>query len=175
LAKVAAVAPRPIDLLRPVVRCPTIRYNRRVRAGRGFTLEELKEAKIPRKFALSIGIPVDHRRQNTSVESLQANVARLNEYRSKLILFPRRANRPKSGDASKEDVTTATQTRNVAAVFPINPNPGRTEFAERTITDAERERNVFRELRVARADARNAGVREKRQKAKEDEAAAKKK
>ncbi|KAG0639863.1 ribosomal protein L13e [Tuber brumale] len=175
LTKVAAVAPRPIDLLRPVVRCPTIRYNRRVRAGRGFTLEELKEAKIPRKFALSIGIPVDHRRQNTSVESLQTNVARLNEYRSKLILFPRRANRPKSGDAPKEDITAATQTRTVAAVFPINANPGRTEFTERTITDAERERNVFRELRVARADARNAGAREKRQKAKEEEAAAKKK
>jgi hypothetical protein len=41
-AKAAAVAPRPIDRLRPVVRCPTIKYNRRVRAGRGFTLAELK-------------------------------------------------------------------------------------------------------------------------------------
>lgn len=41
-AKAAAVAPRPIDKLRPVVRCPTIKYNRRVRAGRGFTLAELK-------------------------------------------------------------------------------------------------------------------------------------
>jgi len=175
LAKVAAVAPRPIDLIRPIVRCPTIKYNRRVRAGRGFTLEELKEAKIPRKFALSIGIPVDHRRQNTSVESLQTNVARLNEYRSKLILFPRRANKAKSGDSSKEEVKPATQTRSVAATFPVNPSPGKIEFAERTITDAEKERNAFRELRVARADARNAGVREKRQKAKEDEAAAKKK
>jgi large subunit ribosomal protein L13e len=42
ISKAAAVAPRPIDLLRPIVRCPTIKYNRRVRAGRGFTLEELK-------------------------------------------------------------------------------------------------------------------------------------
>jgi len=42
LAKAAAVAPRPVDRLRPVVRCPTIKYNSRVRPGRGFTLSELK-------------------------------------------------------------------------------------------------------------------------------------
>ncbi len=42
LAKAAAVAPRPVDKLRPVVRCPTIKYNSRVRPGRGFTLSELK-------------------------------------------------------------------------------------------------------------------------------------
>lgn len=41
-AKAAAVAPRPVDKLRPVVRCPTIKHNRRVREGRGFTIEELK-------------------------------------------------------------------------------------------------------------------------------------
>ena len=43
LKKAAAIAPRPAaGLLRPVVHCPTFRYNSRVRAGRGFTLEELK-------------------------------------------------------------------------------------------------------------------------------------
>ena len=42
LSKAAAVAPRPVDKLRPVVRCPTLKYNRRARAGRGFTLQELK-------------------------------------------------------------------------------------------------------------------------------------
>lgn len=42
LSKAAAVAPRPVDKLKPVVRCPTIKYNRRARAGRGFTLVELK-------------------------------------------------------------------------------------------------------------------------------------
>lgn len=41
-AKAAALAPRPVDKLRPIVRCPTIKYNRKVRAGRGFTLTELK-------------------------------------------------------------------------------------------------------------------------------------
>jgi large subunit ribosomal protein L13e len=43
IQKAASIAPRPVDgLLRPAVRCPTIKYNTKLRAGRGFTLEELK-------------------------------------------------------------------------------------------------------------------------------------
>ena len=59
-------------------------------------------------FARSIGIAVDHRRRNKSVESLQQNVQRLKEYRSKLILFPIHPNRKlKKGEAtvSKNFVT----------------------------------------------------------------------
>ena len=41
--KALKIAPRPIGgQLRPIVRCQTFRYNSRVRAGKGFTLEELK-------------------------------------------------------------------------------------------------------------------------------------
>lgn len=41
--KAKAIAPRPArGPLRPIVRCPTIRYHTKVRAGRGFTLDELK-------------------------------------------------------------------------------------------------------------------------------------
>lgn len=77
-AKAARIAPRPTaGALRPVVRCQTIRYNTKVRAGRGFTLEELREAGVNPKTAPTIGIAVDHRRTNKSVESLQQNVARL--------------------------------------------------------------------------------------------------
>jgi large subunit ribosomal protein L13e len=43
LKKAVEVAPRPIDgLLRPAVRCPTVKYNTKLRLGRGFSLEELK-------------------------------------------------------------------------------------------------------------------------------------
>ena len=43
ITKAASEAPRPIDgLLRPAVRCMTLKYNTKLRAGRGFTLEELK-------------------------------------------------------------------------------------------------------------------------------------
>merc|ERR1711957_319525 len=51
-AKAAKLAPRPAaGLLRPVVHPPTQRYNMRLRLGKGFTLEELKEAKIAPKLA----------------------------------------------------------------------------------------------------------------------------
>ncbi|CAO3702056.1 unnamed protein product [Rhizopus stolonifer] len=94
--KAARIAPRPIDgLLRPAVRCPTIRYNMKLRAGRGFTLEELKEAGIRRKEARTVGIAVDHRRRNRSNESLELNVQRLKAYKSKLIVFPVRLPAPK--------------------------------------------------------------------------------
>ena len=41
------------------------------------------------KTALTIGIPIDHRRRNASLESIQANVQRLKEYKNKLIVFPK--------------------------------------------------------------------------------------
>lgn len=92
-----------------------------------------------------------------------------------MILFPRKAGKVKKGDSTAEVTAEARQLRTVASAFPIDNTPGRTIFTERAITDAEKSRSVFRELRVARADARNLGKREKRAKAKDDETAAKKK
>lgn len=57
-------------------------------------------AGIHKKVARTIGISVDPRRRNKSTESLQANVQRLKEYRSKLILFPRKPSAPRKGDSS---------------------------------------------------------------------------
>lgn len=42
LAKAKQSAPRPIGELRPIVRGQTNKYNGKVRAGRGFTLDELR-------------------------------------------------------------------------------------------------------------------------------------
>ena len=63
IAKAARVAPRPLGKLRPVVHCPTYKYNVKARAGKGFTLEELKAAGLSKKYAQTIGIAVDHRRR----------------------------------------------------------------------------------------------------------------
>ncbi|OJJ55764.1 hypothetical protein ASPSYDRAFT_60652 [Aspergillus sydowii CBS 593.65] len=187
LAKAAAVAPRPVDKLRPVVRCPTVKYNRRVRAGRGFTLAELKEAGIPKKLAPTIGIAVDHRRNNYSKESLVANVARLKDYKARLILFPRKSGQFKKLDSSADEVNAAkaafaaegqTQgyTTNVGSLLPI-----KNATAEEAVTEVKRddlpkgEEAAYRRLREARSEARYKGIREKRAKAKaEEEAAAKK-
>lgn len=89
---------RPTELLRPAVRCPTKRYNTKLRSGRGFTHDELKAAGIRRKEALSIGIPVDHRRRNRSEEGLKLNKERLDAYKARLVVFPRKAGKVKAGD-----------------------------------------------------------------------------
>ncbi|KAL8682122.1 MAG: hypothetical protein Q9186_001827 [Xanthomendoza sp. 1 TL-2023] len=180
LTKAAAVAPRPVDKLRPIVRCPTVKYNRRVRAGRGFSLAELKEAGIPRKLAPTIGISVDSRRANLSTESLALNVERLKAYRARLILFPRRSGQHKNLDSSKEDIEENTKegkiTRKIGSVLSI-VNAARAEaIGEVSKSDMpEGTENAYRKLRDARSEARLVGVREKRAKAKAEEATATKK
>ena len=99
-AKAASLGVRPLTLLRPAVRAPTVRYNRKLRVGRGFTLAELKEAGIGRKEARGVGIVVDHRRRNLSEEGKALNIERLKAYKTKLIVFPRKASKPKRGDST---------------------------------------------------------------------------
>merc|ERR1719264_1344575 len=95
--RAAASFPAPIKALRPIVRGCTQRYNRRTRAGKGFTLEELAQAKISPIFAKTIGIAVDHRRSNRSIESKQANVDRLKAYKEKLVFYLKKDGKPKKG------------------------------------------------------------------------------
>lgn len=99
-AKATALGVRPLTLLRPAVRAQTVRYNRKVREGRGFTLAELKEAGIGKKDARGVGIVVDHRRRNLSEEGKLVNVERLKAYKERLIVFPRNAKKPKKGDST---------------------------------------------------------------------------
>ena len=159
-AKAAAIAPRPAaGLLRPAVHCPTVKYASKVRAGKGFTLEELKEAGINRKQALSIGVAVDFRRTNKSVESLQANVQRLKAYKAKLVVFPRKnINKPKNGDSAPEETKNSVQ--HTGPIFPIARSVVKSTTA--VITEELKSDSVFKTLRVARADARIFGKQKKR-------------
>ncbi|PPQ62831.1 hypothetical protein CVT24_000525 [Panaeolus cyanescens] len=168
-AKAASLGVRPLTLLRPAVRGQTVRYNRKIREGRGFTLAELKEAGVGKKEARGIGIVVDHRRRNLSEEGKKLNVERLQAYKARLIVFPRKAGKPKKGDSSAEDLKAAT-TRAAIAL----PSTYVAE-APRKITDEERKFEAFKTLRVARANARYEGVRKARAAKKEEEEAAKKK
>merc|ERR1739845_321613 len=115
--------PAPIKALRPVVRGCTKRYNRKTRAGKGFTLEELAVAGISPVFAKTIGIAVDHRRSNRSIESKQANVNRLKAYQEKLVLLPRKDGKPKKGGkgvlADATEGTDAVEQTNMRATMPI--------------------------------------------------------
>ncbi|ODQ79620.1 hypothetical protein BABINDRAFT_8521 [Babjeviella inositovora NRRL Y-12698] len=149
-SKAAKSAPKPIDNLRPIVRAPTVRYNRKVRAGKGFSLAELKAVGLTAKYARTIGISVDHRRQNKSVEGLELNVARLNEYKSKLIIFD---NKAKSADIK------ANAQIDVKASFPVIQPAF--ETAPRAVVVPEG-LNAYRTLRESRSEKRYLGAREKR-------------
>ncbi|KAK9709929.1 60S ribosomal protein L13 [Basidiobolus ranarum] len=168
--KAARIAPRPVDgLLRPAVRCPTIKYNTKLRSGKGFTLEELKEAGIRRKEALTIGVSVDHRRRNKSEESLQLNVQRLKAYKAKLIVFPKKASKPKKGDSEAAELAEAKQL--AGSIMPVTQVY--TKEKARKVTDEEKNTSAYATLRNVRSEQRYRGIREKRAKLKAEEEAQK--
>ena len=88
---------------------------------------------------------------NRCVESLQANVERLNAYKSKLILFPRGVKGEK-GVATAEEMAAATQLN--GTILPIE------KFME--VTPELKKRSAFMGLRQALCDAHNFGKRAKR-------------
>lgn len=155
-AKAAAIAPRPLQLLRPAVHCPTQRYSAKVRLGKGFTLEELKAAGLTARYARTVGIAVDHRRTNRSTESLNANVARLEEYKSKLIVFPKkRLSKVKNGDSSREECKAATQL--LGTVLPL-AKPSK-DIVMGDVTDEMKNTSAYTTMRVARKETKVAGYR----------------
>merc|ERR1711953_285755 len=159
VAKAAKVAPRPIGKLRPVVSCPTYKYNLKQRAGRGFTLEEVKAAGLSKKFVRTIGIAVDHRRRNKSVESLQLNTQRLKEFKSKMILFPINAKKPRKGDATAEEMSKAVQLAGTKVMAPkaVTKRP-----RAMAITADMQAFKAFQTIRQARAFKRLHGIRAKK-------------
>ena len=121
--KAERIFPRPLQTLRPVVRGCTLKYKNLRRYGRGFTFEEIRRAGLTPQFARSIGISVDHRRTNTNQEQLDENVARIEAYKNKIILFPRKENEYKKGilaDSTKEQIESAdAESQNFDALLPI--------------------------------------------------------
>lgn len=163
--KAAAIAPRPASgNLRPLVHCPTQKYNMKIKFGRGFTLEELKTAGIAPKFAQTIGIAVDHRRVNRSEESLKTNVDRLNDYKERLVVFPRQMKKVKKGDSDKAACNDATQ---VSEYMTLPKKDDAFTYTE--VTDVMKETKAYATLRAARADKRLYGRRLKKQKEKAEE------
>ena len=169
LVKATRLAPRPIDSLRPAVYSQTIKYNHKLRQGRGFTLEELKAANINKRQAKTIGIAVDHRRRNKSLESLQRNTERLVQYKQKLILFPRKANKPKKMDSSKELIASATQFKGV--LFPVSNKVDAVSLAPLPKAEV----HAYTRLRLERSNQKYLGVREARARQKLDDEKAKNK
>ena len=96
------------------------------------------------------------------MESLQQNVQRLKEYRSKLIIFPVHANKKlRPGDATEEERKVATQVKTKQTLPISQPS---VKAKARVPTAAELKFGAFAALRKARADARLVGIRAKRAK-----------
>ncbi len=164
-AKASAVFPRPIQRLRAIVRKCTQRYSSQTRLGRGFTLAEIKKVGLNPKFAQSIGIAVDHRRTNKSVETLQANVSRLESYLDKLVLLPRKEGKPKKGNngiLSDSNEKTELVQNTCKTVLPLNNKNRRQKPSQVT-----KEMNEFRahsQIRIERMNKKWAGKRALRNK-----------
>jgi large subunit ribosomal protein L13e len=115
-------------------------------------------AGISKKLAPTIGIAVDHRRKNRCLESLQVNVAHINTYLAKLVVFPRRSRKSKVGDSSPEDLASVTQV--LGSVLPIvKPRPT-VEFIP--VTDELKAAKGYQKLRLERMNARFVGIRKKK-------------
>lgn len=136
--KARQTAPKPTKLLRPLVHCPSARYNSKVRAGRGFTLQELKQAGMNGKQARTLGIAVDHRRRNKCIESLAGNVQRLKEYQSRLVLLPVKKT-VKFDDGKSLNTVKA----------------GQSKVKARKVTEEEKRFEAFVTLRRARSEGKS--------------------
>ena len=142
----------------------------------------IQEAGIPRRLAPTIGISIDPRRANLSTETLTANVHRLKTYRARLLLFPRLPGAHRKSDSTKEELAAHEKgetkiSRKVHAVHPIVDEGKLKAVGEvkRSEMPEAVEGGAYRKLRDARSEARLVGVREKRAKAKAEEATASKK
>jgi len=140
--KAAKLAPRPVERLRPIVHCPTQKYSAKVRLGKGFTLEELKQAGLHPSYAMTIGIAIDWRRRNKSQESLTANVARLEEYKQKLVIV-------------KKGETAPAQFK--GTIQPV-PKPSH-EIVMESVTADMKDFKAYTTLRVAKQETKVAGYR----------------
>ena len=157
--KAVQIFPRPTaGKLRPIVHGQTLKYNMKLRSGKGFSLEELKAAGIPKKLAPTIGIAVDHRRKNRSLEGLQTNVQRLKTFKAKLVVFPRCAHKYKAGDSAPGELATATQVQ--GTYMPIVREKAPVELTK--ITNEMKSFKAYDKLRLERTNKRHLGARLKK-------------
>mmetsp|Transcript_55182 Transcript_55182/g.118470 ORF Transcript_55182/g.118470 Transcript_55182/m.118470 type:complete len:207 (+) Transcript_55182:67-687(+) len=161
--KAAKLAPRPAaGNLRPVVKPPSLRHNFRLRKGKGFTKSELKEAGIHNRLAPTIGISVDLRRRNKSVEGMQRNVDRLKEYMGKLVYLTNRKRKGKKNVDSRNKLKECKQNTHKNII----PVPRIKYDGARAITAEDKKFMAFSTLRIARAENRMVGPRSKAKAAK---------
>ena len=86
----------------------------------------------------------------------QLNKKRIEEYKAKLILFPRKNSKPKHGDSPAADLATATQHKG-SVIMPIEKVEKAVEMV--AVTDEMKNFGAYRKLRVERMNVRQVGPR----------------
>ena len=136
----------------------------RTRIGRGFTLEEIRQAGLNKHFARTVGISIDFRRTNKSAESLQRNVARLKAYLEKLVVLPRKEGQPKKGNNGViGDATEGTDNlvQNVSRdVISLERDDKKQKSVK--VTKEMNAHRAFATVRLERTNQKWAGKRAKR-------------
>jgi len=177
VSRAAKLGARPLKSLRPAVHCPTIRYNMKIREGYGFTLAELKEAGFNKREARGFGVVVDYRRRNSSEEAKAVNVERIKEYKSRLLVFPKKTRssvllKKKAEREGKTVEDKPKQSRFISTEVPISqlssdkytrqtiPLPTPVREPPRAITAEERKFEAYKTLKDAWQWKRDAGKRE---------------
>ena len=136
LARAKKIAPRPVEgPLRPIVHCPTVRYNQKVRFGRGFTRDELIKAGFDPKRAPFLGVAVDTRRVHTKDAIVQQNIERLVEYKKRLVIY--------SKDHKTNEVPPMLEQIKSDALFAL-PKASK-EIKLRVIKEEETKKDLFKE------------------------------
>nr|XP_009758523.1 PREDICTED: 60S ribosomal protein L13-2-like [Nicotiana sylvestris] len=119
-------------------------------------------AGVPKKLAPTIGIAVDHRRRNRSLEGLQTNIQRLKTYEAKLVILPRRAKKVKVNLkiiilCPAKELATATR---VHTCLLITREQLAVDLVK--VPDEMKSFNAYGKLRIERTNARHIGARLKR-------------
>ena len=170
-AKAAAIAPRPVGLLRPTVRGQSARYNAKAKQGRGFTLAEIRAAGLTPAAATTIGIAVDHRRQNKSEQSLSVNKERLLKYLATVVIAKKKGKAPVVGVApggkagglvravARKQLPEQAGLQTVHAASAARQAAPAVQFV--AVSDAMKGATAFRTLRQEWINMRLAGKRAK--------------
>merc|ERR1719242_1737910 len=90
---------------------------------------------------------------------LQLNTQRLKEFKSKMILFPINAKKPRKGDATAEEMSKAVQ---VAGTKTMMAKPVEKRPRAMAITAVMQKFKAFQTIRQARAFKRLHGIRAKK-------------
>ena len=95
---------------------PIIESNKKIREGKGFSLDELKEVDLTAGRAKQIGIPVDTRRKTSHEENINLLKEFLEEAKELEIIVskPRFTNKPIAGRAFRGKTSAGKKMRNLS-------------------------------------------------------------